>query len=357
MNRQGNARLSTSTFLLTVFFYAGSVVAGQDGTRSSDANQPAQDASSGASSSNPLKWPAPSLVDPVTITLAAGQTSTVLDPKIDYIVKLPAEKKVGATELIGGHHVVIIGGHVTVPGDEPQKEPKISHFAAFHLKHQTGTVHIEGVLIDNSAGGSGWDAFFTNCPKAIVQIQNVRVEGLSGTFKGHHADICQIGHGVGELRIDRLTGTSDYQGLFLKIEENLRGKKRFGDMKFSRINLIAIPGTSNQALLYLTTPDFYMEGDVYLEDVYLKPAPNYSVNYIVPRVSPCGLEQMRTGKCDPHFAWKDGAKISWPFFENVHGSIVEGTPEEDFAPAGTVGVGYVPAVQDRRAGSVSAKER
>jgi hypothetical protein len=302
-----------------------------------------QDKTTPDASASRLKWPSPQLAQPITVTLGAGQTSTVLDAKTDYIVKLPAEKKVGVTELIGGRNVIIIGGHVTVPEDEPLEVPKVSHFAAFHLKHQTGTVHIEGVLIDNSARGSGWDAFFTNCPKAIVQIQNVRVEGLSGTFKKHHADIAQIGHGVGELRIDRLTGTTDYQGLFLKIEENLRGKKRFGDMRFSRINLTALPGTSNQALLFLTTPDFYMEGDVYLEDVYLQPTPKYAVNYIVPRVSPCGLERMRNGKCDPHFAWKEGSKISWPFFSKVHGSIVEGSPEEDFVPEGSVGIEYVPA--------------
>lgn len=336
MHPQRNSRLSAAAIFGFVASFAcpvtGQVVAHSE-----------------ASSSTALKWPAPALVDPVTITLGAGQTSTTLDPKTDYIVKLPAEKKVGPTELIGGHNVVIIGGHVTVPGDSAQKEPKISHFSAFHLKHQTGTVHIEGVLIDNSAGGSGWDAFFTNCPKAIVQIQNVRVEGLSGTFKGHHADICQIGHGVRELRIDRLTGTSGYQGLFLKIEENLRGKKRFGDMRFSRINLAAIPSESNQALLFLTTPDFYMEGDVYLEDVYLQPAPNYTVNYIIPRVSPCGLEQMRSGKCDRHFAWKEGSKITWPFFEKVHGSIVEGNPETDFVPEGSVGIGYESAGEESRA--------
>jgi len=293
-----------------------------------------------------IKWPPPNLVNPTTMTLGTGQTSTTLDPKKDYIIQLPPEKKVGVTELIGGRNVVIIGGHVTVPGREPELEPKVAHFSAFHLKHQTGTVHIEGVLIDNSAGGKGGDAFFTNCPKAIVQIQNVRVEGLSGDFQGHHADVAQIGAGVGELRIDRLTGTTDYQGLFLKIEEPLRGKKRFGDMRFSRINLAAIPGSFNQALLYLTTPDFYMEGDVYLDQVYLKPLPTYAVNYIVPRVTSCGLEQMRSKKCDPHFAWKEGETITWPFFEKVHGSIVEGAPAEDFVPEGSVGVGYMPVGVD-----------
>jgi hypothetical protein len=291
----------------------------------------------------PVKWSPPELEQPTTILLSATQTSTVLDPGRDYIIELPPITKIGVTELIGGRNVVIIGGHVSVPASEPLNEPAVSHFSAFHLKHQTGIVHIEGVLIDNVAGGRDWDAFFTNCPKAVVQIQNVRVDGLSGDADGHHADIAQIGNGVGELRIDRLTGSTDYQGLFLKVERSMRGQGRFGDMLFSRINIAAIPGVRNQSLLYLADTDFYMEGDVFLDDVYLHPLPTYAVNYIVPRVTTGTLGQMRRGKIDSHYAWKEGNRVSWPFFESVHGSIVEGSPDEDFVPPGSVGIGYEPA--------------
>lgn len=340
LHRSAARNYGIAVVLSAVFSWRLPGTAAQDAAPESKSGSPPD---SVAPESPRLKYPPPKLDSPQTITLKSGQTSTKLDPNRDYIIKLPAETKVGCTELIGGRNVVILGGHVTVPGSEPQKEPKIAHFSAFHFKHQTGTVHIEGVLIDNSAGGKGWDAFFTNCPQAIVQIQNVRVEGLSGDFKGFHADIFQTGHGVRELRMDRLTGTTDYQGLFLKIEESLRGKNRFGDLHFSRINLEALPGTFNQALLYLATPDYYMEGHVYLEEVYLKPVPTFARDFIVPRVTPCGLEQMRTRKCDHHFAWKEGSKITWPYFEQVHGSVIEGAPEEDFVPAGSVGLDYRPA--------------
>jgi hypothetical protein len=291
---------------------------------------------------NKVRWRPPKLTNPIRLRLETGQTSTTLDPKRDYIVELPAEKKVGVTELIGGRNVVILGGHVTVPGADSLPNPPVTHFSAFHLKHQRGTVHIEGVLIDNSAGGKGWDAFFTNCPQATVQIQNIRVEGLTGDFEGYHADVIQTGHGVGLLRMDHVTGTTDYQGIFLKAEPDLRGKNRFGDMYFSNINLAAFKGSFNQALLYLTTPDYYMEGEVHLDNVYLKPLPTYNINYVVPRITPCKYEQMERGQCDRHHAWRDGKKVSWPFFPEVHGFIIEGEPEEDFVPEGSVGIGYEP---------------
>jgi hypothetical protein len=294
-----------------------------------------------------IRWEAPKLQKPTTIQLGTGQTSTELEKNRDYIIELPREKKVGVTELIGGRNVVIVGGHISVPGTDSATKPAVKHFAAIHLRHQTGTVHIEGLLIDNSAGGKGWDAFFTNCPQATVQIQNVRVEGLSGDFKGLHADVIQVGGGCGELRVDRLTGTTDYQGIFLKLEENLRGKKRFGPMRFSRVDLKAVPGSFNQALLYLTTPDYYMEGNVDLDDVWLQPVASDPINFIVPRVTPCGYAQLKSGKCDQHHAWKEGNVISWPFFPEIHGSVHEGAPKESFVPAGSVGIGYTsPGVEE-----------
>jgi hypothetical protein len=166
------------------------------------------------------------------------------------------------------------------------------------------------------------------------------VEGLTADFTGYHSDIIQIGNGCGELRVDRLTGSTDYQGLFLKIDDVMRGQGRFGPMDFSRVDLTAVPGSYNQSLLYLTTPDYYMEADVYLEDVYLQPVASDPINFIVPRVTPCGYAQMRNGKCDSHQAWQEGDEIWWPFFPEIHGSVYEGSPAESFVPAGTVGIGY-----------------
>ena len=48
-----------------------------------------------------------------------------------------------------------------------------------------------------------------------VQIQNVRVERVYDNIKGGHADCVQIQQGVGQLRVDRFTCTTERQGIFL----------------------------------------------------------------------------------------------------------------------------------------------
>ena len=76
---------------------------------------------------------------------------------------------------------------------------------------QTGTVHIEGVLIDNSG-----DGITIQAPDAVFQIQNVRISNnhqYRDDFSDGHPDLIQTWSGPKEVRIDRFTGYSDYQGL------------------------------------------------------------------------------------------------------------------------------------------------
>ena len=73
----------------------------------------------------------------------------MLDPAKDYIVRLPATKKTGGTVLVGGHNVVIVGGAITVPETISTDTER----RGIYIKGATGTVHIEGVLIDHSGGG------------------------------------------------------------------------------------------------------------------------------------------------------------------------------------------------------------
>ena len=108
----------------------------------------------------------------------------------------------------GGRNVVLIGGHITVPpGATSQAQQR-----AIYIKDPTGTVHIEGVKIDNS-GGSQFDGIAVAAPLATLQLENLRITGISGSLKTLHADIFQPWGGAKEIRIDHLTGTSDYQGL------------------------------------------------------------------------------------------------------------------------------------------------
>lgn len=152
-----------------------------------------------------LLWAPPALHAPKVVTLGSGFTVSKLDPTRDYVIKLPPGIKSGSTALMGGHNITIIGGHVTVPpGDKMRR--------ALYIKGATGTVHIEGVLIDNPKGAE-FDGIAIAAPQAIVQIQNVRIEGITGWQRSWHADLIQPWGGVKELRVDHFTGISAYQGV------------------------------------------------------------------------------------------------------------------------------------------------
>lgn len=258
--------------------------------------------------SRQLKWSPPELTDPVTINLGQGQTSNALDNGTDYIINLPPYVKLGVTEFVGGRNLHIIGGSISVPGSTYLESPAVTHFSALHIKGQQGTVHIEGIEFSCVAGGHSWDCVYTNCPSATVQIQNCRVNQLKGDEPGHHADIFQIGDGCGELRMDMLTGSTNYQGIFLKTNPALAGLGRYGKMYFSRINIKADPGPDNQSLLFMEG----LEDDVYFEDVYLLPS-SYP-HIIVP------VESL------------------WDAF--VHGTVFTGAPDRSFVPAGIAGLNY-----------------
>lgn len=281
--------------------------------------EPADDAPS-------LRWAPPELTEPTTIELGTGETQTNLDPGKDYIIKLPNEKKVGATVLVGGRNVVIQGGHITV---EPGRASDTFR-RAIYIKNATGTVHIEGVLIDDSGGGE-FDGIAINAPEAIVQIQNVRVTGVTGTFEGFHGDIVQPWGGVKELRIDRLTGTTDYQGL--QLEESLGD---IGKALLSNINLEHTPGGPNENkttfLLWMTTgTTCENKYPVELENVYVQPRDGWEANEVV---WPPARDELECG------AEQQGPEVWWPNMP-VTGRVFEGRRAEgDYVPEGLAGAGY-----------------
>ena len=81
-----------------------------------------------------------------------------------------------------------------------------------YIRHSTGTVHIEGVLI-KADHDVQYDGIDINAPKATVQVENVRIEALYGSKTTEHADAIQPWGGVRALEVDHLTVDGDYQGL------------------------------------------------------------------------------------------------------------------------------------------------
>lgn len=209
-----------------------------------------------------LLYPAPVLESPQTIELANAPTVTKLADGKDYIVKLPAVRKMGSTSIIGGRNVVMIGGEIGVPkGDDTRR--------AIYLKGQTGTVHIEGVKIDVSSAEA--DAIAIAAPDAVVQIQRVYIKGVNGFLRTWHADIIQPWGGVKKLLVDQMTAYSAYQGLQFTA---LTGP--IGEVKFSRVNLFGtgkqvwtkgLNGGNGGYLLYMPCN---VQVPIILQDVYLK---------------------------------------------------------------------------------------
>jgi hypothetical protein len=270
-----------------------------------------------------LTWAPPALEDPETIVLGSGPTSTNLDPTRDYIIELPDEVKMGATALIGGRNVVLIGGHVRVPADASGDINQ----RAIYVKDATGTVHIEGVLID-AEGDIEFDGIAINAPHAVVQVQNVRIEGVNGSFEGFHGDVIQPWGGVRQLRIDRLTATSDYQGL--QIEQG----GPIGGADIRRVNLAHDAGNEGETtfLVWLTLGTSCDEPyPVELADVYVEARENGHASEVV---WPPARERLTCA------AVPDGAEVTWPDLP-VEGGVRDGHPPRgDFVEAGVAGTQY-----------------
>jgi hypothetical protein len=190
------------------------------------------------------------------------------------------------------------------------------------LKDQTGTVHLEGLLIDNS-GGDLSEGINIAAPLAVVQIVNCRIEQVHARdevgFSDNHPDLIQPWGGVRELRVDRFTGSSDYQGITLAPDYG-----PIGSVRLSHVNLVGLP--TARYLFWLDD----MRVPVGLEQVWLAPGSGRS---LVGSVWPDGQGS------PPAVAAADGS-VSWPG-SSISGVIRPGLPPDgDFVPAGRVGAGY-----------------
>jgi hypothetical protein len=270
-------------------------------------------------SQGPLRWAPPALVDPLVVAVEDGRRSITLDAGRDYVLDLPDHRREDGLLVKGGRNVVIVGGHVTVPADADEDWER----KALSFSGQTGTIHVEGVLID--AAGEG-DGISVSAPDAILQLENLRIVGLRGSEDGTHADVVQPWGGVRELRIDRLTGSSHYQGLQLAQDRGAIGRAQL-----SHVDLTALPGDGGGHMLWLTLRDCDSY-PVRLRDVWVRTRPSRSFRTAVwPEarggVRCGGRERRRT--------------VAWPRLR-VDGAVRSGRPPGgSFVPPGVAGPGYV----------------
>ena len=287
-----------------------------------------------------MRYPPPPLEHPTTINLGTGVTYNRLVDGQDYLVKMPAVKKVGSTTLEGGRNIVIIGGHVTLPVlMKAPGQPDVSNGAisrGIYIKNNHGVVHIEGVLVDASAGGMS-DGIVIASTNSIVQIENVRIDGVFGFNHQFHADVVQPYGGVKDLRIDKLTGYSAYQGLTIGQD---RGS--IGSVEISRANLICIhpqidgPGNNGGYMLWFTSHGGGADTTypLTLDEVYIQPRAGRTLGSSV--WPPAGFAQC------PAVIATDDSTATWPSIPKVKGCVKKGLPPHgDFVPAGVAGLKYV----------------
>jgi hypothetical protein len=219
-----------------------------------------------------LTWAPPKLTNPTVVQPSSSNRTLKLDTTRDYIIDMPgaAVSGTGGLVIAGGHHVVLIGGEIDVPwqGAVPPSNAR----RGLYLKGQTGTVHVEGLRIRGAdlAEGINLDQRLG----AIVQLQNVRIEPIRArdevAFSDTHPDLLQSWAGPAELRVDRFTGTTDYQGFFLQPTQYGSQVPRGVDLRHVDLHGLDRGGVLTAGVLLWKGGSTY---PVEVDDVWIEPDP------------------------------------------------------------------------------------
>lgn len=278
-----------------------------------------------------LRWPPPELVNPEVIQIPAVPSRGVieLDPNRDYIIEMPDQPIRRNMVIVGGRNVVMIGGEIFIPW---QSNPTISSRTALKIKDSTGIVHIEGLLLHGDDISEGIQI---NAPQATIQLQNIGIFNVHArdqvNFTDNHPDVIQTYGNVADLRIDRMTGTSDYQGLFFKADFD----GPHGIVHVSRTNIIGDP-TARKLIWF---QEEFGAGPFILENVWIDvPESADFGNAVWPTVRGSYPARAILGMTDQNVPY-----ATWPVEMSpiVTGHVYEGTPPGgNFVNPEDVGIGY-----------------
>lgn len=212
-----------------------------------------------------LAWGVPELSAPTVISITQANRDLKLPVNQDYVLDMPDVELTGINGLRvdGGRNVVLLGGAISI--DDVPAGTSGDARRGLVLKNQTGVVHIEGLHIGGNALAEGIQIA---SPNAIVQLQNIRVDRVASEDPSFHSDVVQVWGGVRELRVDRLTGSSAFQGIFLK--SDVAGAP-IGAVDLRRVNI-----TGGSGYLFYADPAV---GSVSVSDVFAVPGPSKKWQY------------------------------------------------------------------------------
>jgi hypothetical protein len=242
--------------------------------------------------------------------------------------------------------VIIIGGQInlSVPCSDASSACRGINIS----KPTSGTVFIEGVWIHNpqspitqsTSDGINVDDSASN-PSDIV-LQNIRIDGISGCSGGaDHADVFQPYSVPGaRIRIDRLTGTTNCQGMTLDPDLSWRVHGRLAAeyaIKRANINVLANPyhGVANRYAWWLTggrTQDDCLSGPISMTDVYAQePDGTLKLNSVWPDTD-------QPEACRSRWA---APTLAFPGSPLIQGVVAAGSPPGgDYVPEGVAGLRY-----------------
>ena len=256
--------------------------------------------------------------------VSSADSLTVIDGRGgDVRVELSRSHSVGPVTITNCRNAVLIGGHITVL---PSSQVDGADQRAIYVRDCTGTVHIEGVQIEGDVAGSEADGIAANAPEAVLQIENVRIEGMRGGYDTNHADVFQPWGGVRAFRIDRLSGSTNYQGLH--IFETL-GAIGAGTIRNTNIASSEVrPVDKGGYYIWMDCSDGY---PLELNNVYIAGRKERPFGQSIwPPVSDPSCPAMIN----------DGL-ATWPGNPSLSGGVREGRPPSgDFVPSGSVGLRY-----------------
>jgi hypothetical protein len=281
-------------------------------------------------SGSSLTWAPPVLSNPATITVTNANRRLYLDNSRDYRLNITEHLK-RELWIEGGRNVVVIGGHITIDALGSASSYQDNTALKVRFGDPSGTVHIEGLLIDGPYVADGIGI----ATGRNVQLQNVRVDRAYNNIKGAHADCVQIQQGVGHLRMDRFTCSTDLQGIFLGDHS---GAIRSADLR--RVNIYGVPG---KHMFFQTNPTY----PVALSEVWLAIASGYtawaSFGYLVyPQEDGRTWDGLINLNRRSQVS-SDGTYLTFVGSQNtISGRINKGVPSGgDFVTRSSAGTGYV----------------
>ena len=263
-------------------------------------------------------------------------TNGAYESELDLEIILPPHPLANSLKVVGGRHVVIIGGAI-------QPHGSLNSTSLLSFVGPSSSVHVEGLLIDGGRTHSEADGINVSGenPQANssahyrpnVTIQCCRIVGIHGTFEGHHSDAWQAYGPIGRLQIDRLTVASSYQGLFLDPAFPQ------GERHLSRVNTRYQPYDDEDGevtyQLWMTSGGARSRVPTFLDEVFAEPRSGQTLatQTVWPRV----------GFDEPDFAaqLRNDGSLGWDPATKIFGEVRPGLPPGgDFVKEDECGLSY-----------------